>query len=108
MIDTPDDAPDTPETDDTPPMLRKRELVERVAELTGRNKAEVRATLDTAFAEMRTALLDGRDVQYPALGRIRIKTPNRPDAQKIYRLMPAKSAAVDPTENGLEGPAAAE
>ncbi len=108
MTDLPDDVPATPETPDAPPMLRKRELVERVAELTGRNKAEVRATLDVAFAEMRTALLEGRDVQHPALGRVRVKVPNRPGAQTVYRLMPGKSATSDASENGVEGPAVAE
>lgn len=82
-----------------PPMLRKREIVAHVAEVTGQSKADVRRTLDAALGFMRQGLLDGNDLHYPTLGKVRIKIPNRDGAKPIYRVIPAKDAQETATDD---------
>lgn len=76
------------------PMLRKREIVLHVAQDTGQSKADVRRTLDSALAFMRQGLLDGNELHYPTLGKVRIKYPNREGAKPMFRVIPAKDAAL--------------
>ena len=84
--------------DSSGPMLRKREIVAHVAQETGQSKSDVRRTLDSALAYMRQGLLDGMEVHYPALGKVRIKAPNREGAKPLYRVALAKEAAVQDGE----------
>lgn len=98
----PADKMDTPEDDDIstdetvevgPPMLRKREIVEHVAQETGQSKADIRRTLDSAMGFMRQGLLDGNELHYPTLGKVKIKVPNRDGARPTFRVIPAKENA---------------
>ena len=94
-----DDINDVPadetaiEADETA-MLRKREIVAHVSQDTGQSKADVRLILDSALGYMRQGLLDGNELHYPTLGKIRIKHPNREGAKPMYRLVPAKDARI--------------
>ncbi|SOH95377.1 DNA-binding protein [Monaibacterium marinum] len=75
------------------PMLRKREIVAHVADQTGQSKADVRRTLDSALGFMRQGLLDGNELHYPTLGKVKIKYPNREGAKPMFRVIPAKETS---------------
>lgn len=83
-------AEDEIPAEDAVEMLRKREIVAHTAQETGQSKADIRRTLDAALGFMRAGLLEGKEVHYPSLGKVRIKAPNREGAKPAYRLIPAK------------------
>jgi len=60
-------APQVPEKKD---MLRKRELIERVALRTGAKKKDVKPMVEVLLAELGQALAAGRPCALPPLGRI--------------------------------------
>ena len=92
------DDMETPEQDDeTSPadlreMVRKKQIVEQTAELTGMNKGDVRRVLDAGLGVMREALLNGDDVHYPTLGKVKIKIPDREGAKPQFRVALAKNS----------------
>ena len=96
-----DDAETEESASPAAPMLRKKEIVAAVAQETGQSKADIRRTLDAAFAYMRQGLLDGNELHYPTLGKVRIKPANREGAKPVYRVVPSKDPVVS-TEGGDE------
>ncbi|MEM9013397.1 MAG: HU family DNA-binding protein [Pseudomonadota bacterium] len=86
-------------------ILRKKQIVEQVAVATGLKRRDVREALDSAFAITRQALSDGQDVDYPTLGKIRVKAQTRPSGRErlMYRVTLAKSPPAAPGETPPAG-----
>ena len=59
--------------ENAPPELRKRELVDRVVEKTGLQKSKVKPAVEAAIAVLGEAIMEGRDVTLPPLGKIKLK-----------------------------------
>lgn len=57
---------------DTAAVLRKRELVDRVAEASGVKKKDTRAVVDAVLAELGAALSRGDELVLPPLGKARV------------------------------------
>ncbi|RED12884.1 HU family DNA-binding protein [Pontivivens insulae] len=85
---------------DLPEMIRKKQIVEQTAELTGMSKGEVRRVLDAALGYIRETLNDGNDVHYPTLGKIKIKVPDREGAKPQIRVALAKKSPADASDEG--------
>jgi len=59
-----------PATDD--PMLRKKELFEKVVARTSLKKRDVKPAVEAALALIAESLREGRDVNLPPLGKLRV------------------------------------
>ena len=68
--------------------MRKRDVIESVAEATGVKKTDVRVTLDAALELVRERLEAGSDVNLPPLGRIKVRTRGEGgEASRNYKLV---------------------
>ena len=54
------------------PALQKREFLDRIGAATGQPRAQVRAVVDAALAELGRALAAGEDLALPPLGKVRV------------------------------------
>lgn len=91
--------------------LGRRELLSRIAEQNGATRADARKLLDAILAEMKRALVEGRDLDLPPFGRlrqVRTKTGKDGSSSLVCRLRlgdPARSKSgkeplAEPTGEG--------
>lgn len=79
-------------------LVRKKEIYDHVTVATGLRKREVREAVDATFAYLHECLSEGRDLQIPPLGKLRVIEKGSGDNRKTqYRLNlhKAKHAAGD-------------
>lgn len=69
-------------------VVRKKELFDHVAEVTGQRKKDVREVIEAALAFMRTSLLDEKEVFAAPLGKLKVKRANAGSAKEkmVYRI----------------------
>ncbi len=82
-------------------MLRKKELIERVVERSGVKKRDARPAVEAVLALLGETLAEGRDVNLPPLGKLRVhRIEEKENARiivcKLRRNTEAKTAAKDP------------
>lgn len=70
-------------------MIKKKEIVEHVAETTSYNKREAREVLEATLAFLHETLAAGQEVQIPPLGKIRVVVQNDGTSREktVYRLI---------------------
>ncbi|MBB5515800.1 nucleoid DNA-binding protein [Rubricella aquisinus] len=87
---------------------RKKDIVDHVSQATGLKKRDVREALDAAFGYLHSSLLDGKEIAYPTLGKIKVQV-QRADSENpkmVYRVALNKNTvheddgetALDPAE----------
>lgn len=78
-------------------MIKKKEIVERVAEVTPFNKREAREVLEATLAFLHESLSEGQEVQIPPLGKIRVVVQNDGTSREktVYRLILQKPKLDD-------------
>jgi len=74
-------------------MIKKKEIVEHVAQTTELNKRQAREALEASFAFLHSTLKNGEEVQIPPLGKIRVVVQNDGTSRQktVYRLILQKS-----------------
>ncbi len=87
-------------------MIKKKEIVEHVAETTELNKRQAREGLETALAFLHAQLKAGEEVQIPPLGKIRVVVQNDGTSREktVYRLILQKPKVEKDAQD--EAPAA--
>lgn len=72
-----------------PNIIRKKELVDHVVVETGLRKREVREAFDSVFSYIHACLSEGKQVECPPLGKIRVnwQKSGTPDAKMNYRVV---------------------
>jgi nucleoid DNA-binding protein len=90
------------------PIRRKKDIVDHVSQATGLKKRDVREALDAAFGYLHSSLLDGKEIAYPTLGKIKvqIQRADSDNPKMVYRVALNKNAVqqdegeseLDPTE----------
>ena len=81
--------------------MKKKDLIDRVAETTGVKKGDARKTVDAALGLIRDALEAGTDVTLPPLGRIKVRTRGEgAEAVAHYKLILGRDrdAAAEPED----------
>lgn len=75
-------------------MIRKKEIVEHVVMASGLRKRDAREALDQAFAFIRTSLLEGKEIDCPPLGKIKVHVqgPNSDNPKLHFRVIPRREA----------------
>ena len=70
-------------------MIKKKEIVEHVAETTELNKRGARDALEATLGFIHARLSDGEEVQIPPLGKIRVVVQNDGTSRQktVYRLI---------------------
>ncbi len=70
-------------------MIKKKEIVEHIAETTELNKRQARIALEASFEFMHAQLSEGVEVQAPPLGKVRVVTQNEGTTRQktVYRLI---------------------
>lgn len=73
-------------------MIKKKEIVTHVAEVTSLKKYQAREALEATLAFMHERLSDGEEVQVPPLGKLRVILQNEgtPREKTVYRLILSK------------------
>lgn len=67
--------------------IKKKDVYDHVTVATGLRKREVREAVDATLAYLHKCLADGRDLQLPPLGKIRVVERGKGSgAKKIYKL----------------------
>lgn len=96
------------------PRLRKKELVARVAELSGARKSAVRPIVEATLAALGDALAAGDDLVLPPFGKLRINRQRDLPTGAVMTLRLRRRAAVpdsvpdiEPDTEGATGPVAA-
>lgn len=81
----------TPQTR-LPQVIKKKDIVESVAQTTSLKKYQAREGLEAALGYIHEQLEGGEEVQIPPLGKIRIVTQNEgtPREKIVYRLVLTK------------------
>ncbi len=76
-------------SDDAPTnLVKKKEIYDHVTVATGLRRREVREAVDATFAYLFDCVSDGKDVQCPPLGKLRvIRKGDGEDAKVIYKLV---------------------
>ncbi|MEM9047400.1 MAG: HU family DNA-binding protein [Pseudomonadota bacterium] len=73
--------------------MKKRDLLEKVADQSGLKKNETRRAVEATLNSIRDALEAGEDINIAPLGRIKVKTRGEgAAASKIYRVILKKPA----------------
>ena len=70
-------------------MIKKKEIVEHVAQTTELNKRQAREALEASLAFLHSTLESGEEVQIPPLGKIRVVVQNDGTSRQktVYRLI---------------------
>jgi nucleoid DNA-binding protein len=94
-----DAAPDTEAASD---IIRKKDLYDHVVVSTGLRKREAREAIDSVLEFMHQCLSEGKEVQCPPLGKLRVivQKAGTPDEKMTYKLNLRKSSS--PSENSEE------
>jgi len=72
-------------------LIKKKEIYDHVTVTTGLRRREVREAVDATFAYLFECISEGKDVQCPPLGKIKVITRgDGEDAKVHYRLIPRK------------------
>lgn len=74
------------------PMMKKKELIERVVELSGLKKKDVKPTVEAVLTILGRAIADGEDLNLQPLGKLMVKNrAEKPNGTVInFRLRQAK------------------
>lgn len=68
-------------------LIKKKELYDHVTVATGLRKREVREAIDATLAYMHECLSEGKDVQCPPLGKLKVITRGEGENAKVlYKL----------------------
>lgn len=86
------------------PDMKKKELVELVVERAGVKKRDAKPSVEAALAILGEALADGRELNLPPLGKVKINRAADHGKTKIIICKIRQNAAVD--ENVSSGPLA--
>ena len=63
-------------------LIRKKDIYDHVTVATGLRKREVREAVDAMLAYMHSCLSEGKDMQVPPLGKLRVVTQGKGDRVK--------------------------
>lgn len=82
-------------------MIKKKEIVEHVAQSTELNKRQAREALEASLAFLHERLSNGEEVQIPPLGKVRVVVQNDGTSRQktVYRLIlqkPKNDVEVEP------------
>ena len=82
-------------------MIKKKEIVEHVAETTELNKRQAREGLEASLSFLHTQLKAGEEIQIPPLGKIRVVVQNDGTSREktVYRLNLQKPKPAEDIEN---------
>ena len=84
-VETEEETPEKPEQPAN--LIKKKELYDHVTVATGLRKREVREAIDATLAYLHECLSDGKDVQCPPLGKLKVITRGEgEDAKILYKL----------------------
>lgn len=102
----------TPEPAGTPPLvavavpqLRKRELVERVAGLSGVKKKDVKAVVEATLAVLGDALAAGEELNLPPLGKARINRQKDGARGRMMVIRLRRNTGEESAQDPLAAPA---
>ena len=77
-------------------MVRKKDIYDHVTVATGLRKREVREAVDATLAYLHSCLSDGREIQMPPLGKMRVIDKSKGDKPNVqYKLNLQKSKSQD-------------
>ena len=99
-------APDA--TDQTSEEMRKRELFDAVVSRSGVKKRYAKPAVEAALAILGEALEDGRALQLPPLGKVKVQRSKQIDGGTVLSVRVRRKTAASDTdeESGKEGLAA--
>ena len=86
------------------PLLRRKELVARIAAETGLRANRIRPVLDGVLAELGRALAAGEGVNLPPLGRITVNRRKQVDGRDVVICKLRRPAAPEVAEKPADAP----
>lgn len=89
---------------DRPDVLKKQALVKAVAAATDQPNRVARSVIEATLVELRRALEDGRDLQLPPLGRVRVGKKGGKDGAPVIAAKIRLAREPDPNETAPDGP----
>jgi len=95
---------ESPNSEDSKPMIKKKEIVEHVAGTTELNKRQAREALEASLSFMHANLKDGQELQIPPLGKVRVIIQNDGTSREktVYRLILQKPKSDNGPDVGLD------
>lgn len=99
----------TDAADDAPEALRKKDLIEAAVERAGVKKRDAKPAIEAALAILGETLAEGRGLNMPGLGKIKVQNSKDLEGVKVVNLRLRRKvdgAETDDSETGEEGLAA--
>ncbi|MEM9637190.1 MAG: HU family DNA-binding protein [Pseudomonadota bacterium] len=87
----------------TQPELKKRELIEALTAQTGLKRRDVRHVAEAMLATLGKALADGRSLNLPPMGKLRIR---RSEGREQGQMLTCKMRLMNPAEKDAAAPLA--